>query len=265
MRAAAPLGVFFDLRVLAAAPARMIRAGLGDSACRSTAQADWLLANALIGQPYRDAPFALLARDEAELFARAAELVAGDLHAMRHLVRTLVLSGFGMTIANGSFPASQGEHMIAHYVELVAPAIAATTLHGEQTGFTALMMAQLQNRMLARDTPPRVGPTRLDRDAVLAHFGPVAGPLCWAEFAPKRLDQDAADARNALLARDWDAIRARIAAISVTPETLLGWLQAGGAWHELGWPSQLTSDALHYARATRNRFTFLDLLGDQIA
>jgi len=43
-RTRTPVGVFFDLRVLAAAPLRLIRAGLGDSACRPTAQAHWLLA-----------------------------------------------------------------------------------------------------------------------------------------------------------------------------------------------------------------------------
>ena len=47
--AAAALGVFLDIGVLAAAPARMIRAGLGDSLCRCTAQADWLLAHLLRG------------------------------------------------------------------------------------------------------------------------------------------------------------------------------------------------------------------------
>jgi glycerol dehydrogenase-like iron-containing ADH family enzyme len=47
--AASPQGVFMDLTVLAGAPARMIRAGLGDALCRSTAQADWLLSRHLLG------------------------------------------------------------------------------------------------------------------------------------------------------------------------------------------------------------------------
>ena len=268
VRAAAPMGVFFDLRVLAAAPVRMIRAGLGDSACRSTAQADWLLAHALLGQPYREVPFALLARDEAELFPHADALVRGDLGAMRHLVRTLVLSGFGMTLANGSFPASQGEHMLAHYVELMRPHGLPEALHGEQTGVTALVMAALQGEVLARDMPPVLGPSPLDRAAVLAHFGPVAGELCWAEFLPKRLDRAAADARNAVLAAGWDALRARIARISVGAAGLRAALAAAGgplAPAELGWPPELVADGLRYARATRNRYTFLDLVGDAIA
>src|SRR6185295_482865 len=95
LRAATPVAAFFDLGVLAAAPIRLIRAGLGDSICRPTAQADWRLAHLLLDQPYRAAPFALLAGDEAALLARADALVTGDLAAMRHLARTLVLSGFG--------------------------------------------------------------------------------------------------------------------------------------------------------------------------
>ena len=63
--AAAPVGVFLDLKVLSAAPKRMILSGLGDSLCRPTAQTDWLLAHLLLDQPYRELPFALLAEDEA--------------------------------------------------------------------------------------------------------------------------------------------------------------------------------------------------------
>ena len=53
---------------MAAAPPRMIRSGLGDSLCRPTAQADWLLAHLLFDQPYRTMPFVLLEADEAQLF-----------------------------------------------------------------------------------------------------------------------------------------------------------------------------------------------------
>jgi glycerol-1-phosphate dehydrogenase [NAD(P)+] len=108
--AVAPVGVFLDVDVLAHAPARLIRAGLGDSLCRPTAQADWLLAHLVRGEPYRTAPFALLALDEPALLAEPEALAAGDPEAVARLARTLVLSGFGMAICGGSYPASQGEH-----------------------------------------------------------------------------------------------------------------------------------------------------------
>src|SRR4029078_609141 len=54
--AATPLAVFMDLAILAAAPGRMIRAGLGDSLCRPTAQGDWLLSPPLFGKASSTAP-----------------------------------------------------------------------------------------------------------------------------------------------------------------------------------------------------------------
>ena len=130
----AAAGVFLDLDVLSAAPARMIRAGLGDSLCRATCQTDWRLAQAICGAPYRDAPFALLADDEPGLFAEPEALLSGDREAMARLAHTLVLSGFGMAICAGSEPASEGEHLIAHYGDMLLPADIPPPLHGEIVG-----------------------------------------------------------------------------------------------------------------------------------
>ncbi len=50
----------------------------------------------------------MLADDEAILLDAPEALLRGDLDAMRALARTLVLLGLGMTICDGSYPASQG-------------------------------------------------------------------------------------------------------------------------------------------------------------
>ena len=152
--AVSPMGVFMDLGVLSAAPARMIRAGLGDSLCRSTAQADWLLSHHLLGTPYRQAPFALLADDEPALLGEPEALLRGDPDAMRALARTLILSGLGMTICDGSYPASQGEHLISHYIDMFAPAGRDAYFHGEQVAVATLTMARIQEEVLAA-APPR--------------------------------------------------------------------------------------------------------------
>lgn len=265
VRAATPIAAFFDLGVLAAAPPALIRAGLGDSSCRPTAQADWLLSHLLLDRPYREAPFALLAGDEPELFAQAPALVAGDLGAMRRLVRTLVLSGFGMTICGGSFPASQGEHLLSHYIEMNHPAGVPEALHGAQIGVCALAMARLQQRILARDTPPVIYPSTITRDDVFARFGPIAGETCWMELEPKLVDAARAEALTARLAASWDAIRARIAAVTHATARMEAVLVAAGAPTEpaqLGWPEGLVPEAMAHAREIRNRYTFLDFAAD---
>jgi glycerol-1-phosphate dehydrogenase [NAD(P)+] len=264
-RTRTPVAAFFDLGVIAAAPMRLIRAGLGDSLCRATAQADWLLSHLLLGRPYREAPFALLAADEQALFAEVPALIAGDASAMRHLVRTLVLSGFGMTIAGGSFPASQGEHLISHYLEMMRPDGVELGYHGEQIGVCTLEMARLQHSMLALDTPPALKPGSFSRDQLVGHYGPAIGESCWLECQGKLFTAAQADALNARLATEWDTIRTRIARIAVAPEILTRVLVGAGAATlpgDLEIPADLFADARRHAREIRNRYTFLDLEAD---
>ena len=262
--AQAASGVFFDLEVLAAAPVRLIRAGLGDSVCRCTAQADWLLAHLLLGRPYRAAPFALLAEDEPYLLDAPEALVGGDLEAIRRLVRTLVLSGFGMTLCGGSDPASQGEHLISHYADMMADPAWAQNFHGEQIGVTTLSMAGLQASLLD-GPPPRIRPSAIDEAALIEHFGPEVGRSCWQEFRQKRVDPGAAFQLNQRLAERWDEICQQIAAIHRPPQQLREILVRAGAAtgpEALGWPRTFYGEAMQYARAIRNRYTFLDLAAD---
>lgn len=261
VRAITPTAAFFDLGVLAAAPPRLIRSGLGDSLARPTAQADWLLAHLLLGRPYREAPFHMLAADEAALLAEPEVLLRGDRAAMRHLARLLVLSGFGMTICGGSFPASQGEHLISHYVELMAPDLP-HTFHGEQIAVAAVAVARLQDAILRRTEPPRLRPSITDRAAVLAHFGPAQGETAWRETEPKLLGAAETEALNERLARTWPQLRDRILSVTLGARRMIELLSRAGvatAPEQLGWPPALIPQALAHAWMMRNRYTFLDL------
>jgi glycerol-1-phosphate dehydrogenase [NAD(P)+] len=264
LAAQAPVGVFLDLGILAAAPPRMIRSGLGDSLCRSTAQADWLLAHLLFDQPYRTMPFVLLEADEAQLFAEPEALMARDPAAITCLVRTLLLSGFGTAICGSSHPASQGEHLISHYTEMFGDHAWPEALHGEQIGVTTLTVARLQERLLD-GPPPVLHPSDDDEAAFVARYGLELGRSCWAEFAQKRVDAARAGRVNARLADSWDRIRAAIARVTRPAGVLADVLRRGGAPttpEELGWPRPFYHDAVRRAREIRNRYTFLDLAVD---
>jgi glycerol-1-phosphate dehydrogenase [NAD(P)+] len=264
LAAQAAAAVFCDLEILAAAPVRLIRAGLGDCLCRSTAQADWLLAHLLLGRPYRAAPFALLAGDEGPLLSASAELVTGDRDAIRRLVKTLVLSGFGMTLCGGSDPASQGEHLISHYVDMLGDPAWPKPFHGEQIGVTTLTVARLQAQILAGPAP-HIEPSRLDEAALTRHFGAELGHSCWQEFRKKRVDPGAAIQLNRRIQERWEEIRRPIAAIHKPPEELRAVLERAGAPtspEALGWPLEFYRTAVRHARLIRNRYTFLDLVAD---
>jgi glycerol-1-phosphate dehydrogenase [NAD(P)+] len=264
LAAQAPVAAFFDVSVLSAAPKRMIRSGLGDSLCRPTAQADWLLSHLLFDLPYRTMPFVLLEEDEPALFAGAADLLAGDPAAMERLIHTLLLSGFGTAICGNSLPASQGEHLISHYSDMLPGDDRPFSFHGEQIAVTTLTMARLQERML-EGAAPVLAADRSSEAEFVAHFGAGLGPSCWKEFAQKRLTAERADALNARIAANWDSFRARIAAITLPSDALTQVLKRAGAPttpEDLGWSRGFYREAVRHARKIRNRYTFLDLAGD---
>ena len=264
LAAAPPVGVFVDLTVLAAAPARMIRAGLGDSMCRSTAQADWLLSHHLFETEYREAPFALLADDEPALLDDPEALLRNDPDAMRALARTLILSGIGMTMCDGSYPASQGEHLISHYIDMVAPPNRAAYFHGEQVGVATLTMARIQETVLAG------GPPRLQRDAISEselqrRFGADVGASCWHEFEVKRLTPDRLARLQRHIDARWDEIRARVRRAMIPTEQIHEVLRRAGCAlkpADIGVDEDFYAKAVRDARFLRDRYTFLDLAAD---
>ncbi|WP_119388484.1 iron-containing alcohol dehydrogenase [Taklimakanibacter lacteus] len=258
--AQAPRGAFFDLAILAAAPPRLIRSGLGDSLCRATSQADWLLAHLLLDQPYRQLPYALLRDDEKPLFDQSEALMAGDIAVMERLVRTLVLSGFGTAIYGTSQPASQGEHLVSHYIDMLGDPRRPLVYHGEQIGVTTLSLARLQQGMLK--SRPTLTPDTETKESFIARYGDVLGPSCWDDFARKRLDAKAAGMLNDRLAGAWPEMRDRIASISLDPDYLATVLKNAGAPltpSAIHLPRPFYEDALLRSREIRNRYTFLDL------
>lgn len=262
--AVSPVGVFMDLGVLSAAPARLIRAGLGDSLCRSTAQADWLLSHHLRGTPYRRAPFALLAEDEPALLDDPEALLRGDLEAMRALARTLILSGLGMTLCDGSYPASQGEHLISHYIDMFAPAGRKAYFHGEQVAVATLTMARIQEEVLAAG-PPHLRSELIACAELQRRFGAEIGESCWREFAAKHMTQAAEARLERHLADHWDDICDSVGRAMIPAERIHGVLQRAGCPTgptQIGLSPAFYATAVRNARFLRDRYTFLDLADD---
>ena len=222
-----PKGVFLDLDVMAAAPRRLIASGFGDLLARATAQTDWLMAHLLLGKPYRETPFMLLADDEDAMIAAAPALKAGDVAAIELLVRTLVMSGLGMTFCGGSYPASQGEHLIAHYIDMRGENLP-QAYHGEHISVTTLTMARLQERMLAL-AALQLAPTKDTEASMIATFGDDIGRACWEAFRPKVFDKEATAAINLKLKTEWPAIRARLRSVARSEAEIRKALVAVGA------------------------------------
>jgi glycerol-1-phosphate dehydrogenase [NAD(P)+] len=259
-----PAAALFDLDVLRRAPRRLIRAGIGDAICRSTAQTDWLLGHYLRTASYSEAPYLLQIEDEPYLLSHAAAIAAGDPDGVGALARLLVLAGLGMVMAGGSQPASMGEHLISHYVDMMARPHPGS-LHGEQVGVATLTISRLQHALLRPERPPRVRPTRLDRAAMRARYGARLGNQLIAQYRAKALDEAAAAQMNARLAEIWPRMRARLRQVMLPTERLREALHAAGApttGAGLGLRSAFYREAVRHAREIRDRYSILDLAGD---
>lgn len=254
-----PKAVFCDLSVIAAAPARLTKSGFGDSLARPTAQSDWLLSHHLLATPYDDTPFELLKPRESLLFDRARGIAKGDPQTIELLVHVLLLSGLGMTIAGGSYPASQGEHMIAHTYGMMHAVSSSPTFHGEEIGVTALHMAKVQSAM--QYGSPRLRVEAFDKETIAGLVGEKAAGEALKAFGLKQALIEM-ELHHDIPERRWDKAREAIAQVMLPPHTIEGLLHAAEApstVEELGWQRADFETAATHARFLRERFTFLDM------
>lgn len=255
-----PAAVFCDMAVIASAPARLAKSGLGDAIARSTAQADWLLSHLLLGTAYDESVFGLLAPLEPQLHAQARGIALGDSDAIGLLLHSLLLSGLGMTIAGGSYPASQGEHMIAHSCGMLGGA-SKEALHGEEIAVTTLYMAKRQERLLRGDAKllDTLFDARMER-----LFGKKLAQEFKAEYDAKR-DQVLAHDVQQQLREGAEAVMEKMQPVFLPPAHMAKVLEAAQCQthpESVGWTNEAFATACELARFTRSRFTFLDLSPD---
>lgn len=257
-------GVFMDVQILANSPMRLILSGYGDSICRSTAQADWLLSHKVCGTEYREAPYDLLYEAEAALFAEPSAIAARDPVAVEYLARLLTLSGLGMTICGGSAPASQGEHMISHFIDMLPPSGWRGAYHGEQVAVTTVTSAAIQEAILNLPAPT-LSESKTTRAMIDNVFGKNLGQLCWEQYEPKQLRRENVDAINDRLHSAWPELRDHAQTQSWSSQRIRDTLKAAGAPttpEDIGLSSEYYRTAVMFARTIRNRFSFLDIACD---
>ena len=173
-------------------------------------------------------------------------------------------SGFGMTICGGSYPASQGEHLISHYIEMLGSHGDDAPMHGEQIAVTTLVMARLQEALLAAG-PPRLKASTVTLAELTSHFGDELGRDCMVEIMPKLLNDTQADELNDKLERIWPSLTDDLRKMMHPADQIADALARCGAptgYADLGLNREFFSNAVLHAREIRNRYTFLDLAAD---
>lgn len=255
-----PAFVLADSGVLAASPKRLTRAGLGDTLCRSTVEADMLLSHFLLETPYPREIFDRLRRHETTLLQGSMNNGDHEAATLTTLMEALLDAGDAMTEHGSSAVASQSEHMIAHTLEMKYGNELHHVLHGELIAITSVTMSQLQQRMLLGT--PQVKPLPCVTEQFGLLFGNQQATSLVAGYQTKLLDVDRAAHINARLAVHWPEIRTALQTIMTPSNTLERALIQSGVRTkpmQIGLAEERYRFATSYAHLTRDRFTFLDL------
>ncbi len=263
--AQAAAGVYLDLSVAAAAPARLSAAGFGDTICRSVCQTDWWLSHRLLGTDYHATPYVMAAGDEAIVMDTAPALAALSRDAVGYLQRALVLSGLGVAFTGTSAHGSQSEHQVSHYIDCFAGDRHPGTLHGEQVGVATLTMARLHESILAEEDPPVLQPTRVDAADMARRMGREIGAQCAEACREKAHGVEETARLNDRLAEIWPDRRRESAAFAVPTDRIAALLRAAGApvtSDDLGVAKPLWREAVRHGHEMRNRYSFADLACD---
>ena len=258
IHAAPAVAVASSGAVLSDAPYEMTAAGLGDVLAKTASSADWRMNQILFGDEYCERSVGLIDDIEPIYLDKSEDLLARKPAAIEALFEALLLTGVAMTMAETSAPASGGEHLISHALDMMSSLDGvAHDLHGRQVGLATVLTSELYRRAMAIesprfvDSPVEINKTFWERlsDVVAGQYGEKIKRLKAARAA---LSQGNA----------WDSLRATLAPMVRPPETTQGCLRkAGAAWRaeDIGCSRTRLIEAFLHAHEMRSRFTILDL------
>lgn len=268
----APVGVLADLDVIGAAPAEMNAWGYADLLAKTTAGADWILADALAVEPIHREAWDLVQGGLREAVSNPAGVRTGDRNVIGRLVEGLMLGGFAMQAAQSSRPASGAEHQFSHLWDMQHHTHAGSApSHGLKVGIGTLAVTALYECLL------RTAVDRLDVDACVAQWPDESawvrragelfgagqlGSVARQEISAKYVSPDALREQLDALRTLWPLLVPGLRAQLLPFAEVKAMLHAAGAAAEpeqIGITRQRLRESFWRAFFIRRRFTVLDV------
>jgi glycerol-1-phosphate dehydrogenase [NAD(P)+] len=252
-----PDKVFCNLEILKSAPHELIQAGIGDALCFYSCWFDWYLSHLVFKTKFLEKPFKILEKKMDFLVKNYQKFSLQDEKFLEILLEILLLSGQGMTIAGGSYPASQSEHLIAHSLDMKYDL--KNIFHGQQIAITTITSLILQEKLLKKQKLIfNQDPFPLDELRDL--FDKKITLECKKEFLQKKLT---AKKINTDLEKNWKNYQKKLAKIHFKSKKLQKIFQhfkIDFSIKSLKISQKQYDECSKYAKFIRNRFTCLDFI-----
>ncbi len=257
-RARPPRAILSDPAILRDAPYELTAAGLGDILAKSVSSADWRMNHFLFGDYFCERSVSLIADIEPLYMDRPEDVRGRKPEAMAALFHGLLLTGVAMTMAETSSPASGGEHLVSHTLDMMSSLDGVPhDLHGRQVGIGTVLASEIYRRVISLESPDF---SRASMDIDKEFWG-VLGDRIEAQYAlkVKRLQK----AIEILSHGDsWDLLREEVKPFLRPPDQIRNCLQRAGAAfraEDIGCSRERLLCAVRHAHEIRSRFTIIDL------
>ena len=256
LNARPPRAILADTKVLAAAPADMIRSGWGDIIGKYSCLNDWRLSALINGEYFCRAVYDLVMETADEVRALAPEIRAGDAAAVGRLTEALVAVGIAMSYVGNSRPASGSEHHLSHFFEITGILDHTPYFpHGTDVLYASVVTARLRQRIL-QGTCHADGfdRARWEREIRRVYTSSAEEVIALQDRAG-RYETD----ELPVIRAKWREIR-QILADAPTPDDMLAMIaDIGMDYHEFEtlYGEAKIRDAIAYAKDLKDRYTVL--------
>lgn len=247
------IGVIIDTDIISDAPMDLIKAGFADSLAKSFANADWKISSILTGEKFCSLPLKITTAAEKTYKDRSDRLLKRDKKVISSLMEGLNMGGFSMIIAGKSAPASGGEHLISHFLDMFShkEGKEVFSYHGLQVGI-GIVVSSIIYEMLRGIRNPVL--KKISYDNKIKEFFGTESKIIKKEFYRK-----IRHLKN--IPRLWDEFHKVFSTVPSSEEIKIYLKKAGCPvrFSDIRVSKKLAQKSLMSARYIRGRVTILDI------
>ncbi|UCB44919.1 MAG: iron-containing alcohol dehydrogenase [Spirochaetota bacterium] len=265
--------IFADTDILKKSPIEMVRSGLGDIVSKSICNADWKLSNIVRKTYFCSLPFHITDISEPLYLDAAEEIGRKTERGISVLTDGIMRSGLSMTIIGTSTPSSGAEHLLSHYLDLMALIKGMKKqFHGVQVGVATLLILNLyeyiRNYSVKNVRIDKLKSLHQDEPEIKRFmkkkFGRYADGVI-ESYIQKYLPWHEKKKEIEYIIDCWDEIWNELSPYMRPKKPVEHALKRCGAastYLDLGYTMDDAYDAIINARFIRSRYTILDLAAD---
>ena len=262
-------GIFVDTDIVSESPIDLIKAGFADSLAKAFANTDWKISSIITGEYFCPLPMKIVSQAEKEYIHEGDKLLQRDSTVITSLMEGLNLGGIAMLIAGKSSPASGGEHLISHFLDMYVHQKKQEIFayHGLQVGIGILISSLIYDylKTLSSDQVNElISSTIIDYESEINTLESdiFNGISLKKEFKKKRtiikkLRKELPD--------KWEKIKKTIFSFTHSYSDMRKYLsdaQCPLTFREIGVNDDLGYNAIMFSRYIRGRLTILDIAGE---